>query len=99
MRISSVQKVLGRNYNLDTKKWGKISDIFGKNVFNKEKMRQYLTKEAYNSIINSIERGETIELPHANQIAYGLKTWAIEMGATHYTHWFQPLTEATAEKR
>ena len=76
----------------------KVSEYFGKCVFNKEKMQKYLPKEAYNNIIASIDKGTKIDRKIADQIASGMKSWATENGATHYTHWFQPLNGATAEK-
>lgn len=74
------------------------SEIFGKNVFNENAMRQYLTKDSYNSVIDAIQNGSKIDRANADQISTGMKEWAISKGATHYTHWFQPLTGATAEK-
>lgn len=76
----------------------KISDFFGSNVFDKKKMRDYLSKEVYEKLNSSIELGELINQEDANQIALAMKTWAMAKGATHYTHWFQPLTGSTAEK-
>ncbi len=76
----------------------KISDFFGSNVFDKKKMRDFLSKEVYEKLISSIDQGELINQEDANQIATAMKIWAMEKGATHYTHWFQPLTGSTAEK-
>jgi len=76
----------------------KRSEIYGKNVFSKEKMRRYLDKKSYQAIEEAINKGKKISRETADQIAAGIKNWAIENGATHYTHWFQPLTGATAEK-
>ncbi|MEJ5995191.1 glutamine synthetase III [Pedobacter sp. Du54] len=76
----------------------KISDFYGSNVFDKKKMRDYLSKEVYEKLISSIGQGELINQEDANQIASAMKTWAMGKGATHYTHWFQPLTGSTAEK-
>ncbi len=76
----------------------KHSDIFGKNVFNYNAMRQYITKEAFKSVQNAILHGTKIDRNIADQVASGMKDWALAKGATHYTHWFQPLTGATAEK-
>ena len=76
----------------------KISDLFGCNVFSKNAMKQYLSEEAYRSIMESVNKGTKIEYKLADQIATAMKTWALSRGATHYTHWFQPLTGATAEK-
>jgi len=75
-----------------------ISSYFGINVFDKKKMKQYLSTEAYQHVMEAIEQGTRIDRKIADQVASGMKAWAIEMGATHYTHWFQPLTEGTAEK-
>lgn len=72
--------------------------IFGSNVFNEAAMSQYLTKEAVDIIKDAILKGSKINRVVANHIAIGMKEWAIAKGATHYTHWFQPLTGATAEK-
>lgn len=75
-----------------------ISEYFGMNVFDMDKMKLYLSEEAYCSIVAAIEKGEKIDRIIADQIAAGMKAWAVKMGATHYTHWFHPLTDATAEK-
>ncbi len=74
------------------------SEIFGSNVFNQNAMRQSLAKDAYKSVLSAIDHGTKIDRKMANQIAAGMKDWAIAKGATHYTHWFQPLTGGTAEK-
>ena len=77
---------------------GRRSDLFGSNVFNDKRMLQYLTKDALDSVKNAISSGSKIDRKIADQVAEAMKGWAISMGATHYTHWFQPLTGATAEK-
>ncbi|MHA7830149.1 MAG: glutamine synthetase III family protein [Flagellimonas sp.] len=77
---------------------GKRSDLFGKNVFNEDKMLQFLTEEALDKVKSAIFQGTKIDRKIADQVAEGMKAWALSMGATHYTHWFQPLTGATAEK-
>ncbi len=74
------------------------SEIFGSNVFNRAAMQQYLTTNAFNSIQEAINKGAKIDRTSADHIASGMKEWAINKGVTHYTHWFQPLTGATAEK-
>jgi len=74
------------------------SELFGKNVFNENTMRQYLTKDAYKGVMNAIEKGAKIDRSIANQISASMKDWALSKGVTHYTHWFQPLTGITAEK-
>jgi len=76
----------------------KASEYFGELTFNRAAMREYLTEEAYGQVMNSIEKGEKIDRKIADQVAAGIKAWAINRGATHYTHWFLPLTGATAEK-
>lgn len=77
---------------------GRRSELYGINVFNEEKMLQYLTKDALDSVHSAIFLGSKIDRKIADQVAESMKAWAISMGATHYTHWFQPLTGATAEK-
>ncbi len=74
------------------------SELFGSNVFNQATMRQSLTKDAYKSVNSAIQKGSKIDRSIADQIASAMKDWALSKGATHYTHWFQPLTGATAEK-
>ncbi|RZK75312.1 MAG: glutamine synthetase type III, partial [Pedobacter sp.] len=76
----------------------KISDFFGVNVFDKKKMKDFLSKEVYEKLSSAIDQGELINHEDANHIATAIKTWAMSKGATHYTHWFQPLTGTTAEK-
>jgi glutamine synthetase len=76
----------------------KISDYFGLCVFDRVKMEKYLPKDAYKAVIDAIDVGKRIDMKLADQIAMGMKSWAMSLGATHYTHWFQPLTESTAEK-
>ena len=74
------------------------SEYFGKYVFNKEKMYRYLPKDIYDKMIDVIDNGASLDRSIADAVADGMKKWALEMGVTHYTHWFQPLTEGTAEK-
>jgi glutamine synthetase len=74
------------------------SDLFGKNVFNENTMRHYLTKDAFVGVMNAIQYGKKIDRNVADQVASSMKDWALGKGVTHYTHWFQPLTGATAEK-
>lgn len=75
-----------------------ISSFFGRNVFDLEKMRRYLSHNAHEAVLAAINFGKKIDRNIANEIATAMKTWALEMGATHYTHLFQPLTGMTAEK-
>ena len=74
------------------------SEYFGKYVFNKEKMYRYLPKNVYDKMIDVMDNGARLDRSIADAVAAGMKQWALEMGVTHYTHWFQPLTEGTAEK-
>src|ERR1035438_5775752 len=75
-----------------------VSDYYGMNVFGQDSMREYLSEEAYNSVMSAIETGSRIERKMADQVAAAMKAWAKTKGVSHYTHWFQPLTGATAEK-
>ncbi len=74
------------------------SEYFGKYVFNREKMFKYLPNKVYEKLTDVIDNGAPLDRSIANEVAEGMKKWAIEMGVTHYTHWFHPLTEGTAEK-
>ena len=74
------------------------SEYFGKYVFNREKMFKYLPSKVYARLVDAMDNGATLDREIADQVAEGMKRWAMELGATHYTHWFQPLTEGTAEK-
>ena len=74
------------------------SEFFGKYVFNKQKMYQYLSPNAYHKMCEVIDEGAPFDLTIADEVAEGMKRWALDNGVTHYTHWFQPLTEGTAEK-
>ena len=74
------------------------SEYFAKYVFNREKMFKYLPSNVYAKLIDVIDNGASLDRSIANAVADGMKRWAIELGVTHYTHWFQPLTEGTAEK-
>ena len=74
------------------------SEYFGKNVFNRAKMYKYLPRDVYEQLIDVIDNGTPLDRSIADAVAEGMKQWAVERGVTHYTHWFQPLTEGTAEK-
>jgi glutamine synthetase len=76
----------------------KVSDYYGVNVFDKEKMHKHLSKEVYKQVIEATNTGQRIDRKVAELVAAAMKSWAMSMGATHYTHWFQPLTGTTAEK-
>ena len=75
-----------------------VSEYFGQNVLDLEKMRSYISPKAYEAVLSSVKFGAKLDLSVSDEIAEGMKKWAMEMGATHYTHLFQPLTDATAEK-
>ena len=83
-----------RFYNED----GPVSNYFGLNVLDLDKMRNYMSQEAYEAVLASVRYGAKLDRGLSNEIAAGMMTWAMEMGATHYTHLFQPLTDSTAEK-
>lgn len=97
-RTSAISDVLHREPVKVELPATKISDFFGSNVFSDAEMRNHLSEEAYQSVRNSIEHGQKIDRKIADQVAASMKAWAMGKGATHYTHWFQPLTGATAEK-
>ena len=97
IRFAALQESRNRSV-IKVQEKEKRSTLFGRNVFNKHAMQQYLTKTAYESVMNAIEKGTQIDRKIADQVAVSMKDWAISKGATHYTHWFQPLTGATAEK-
>ena len=74
------------------------NEYYGKQVFNRQKMFEYLPRETFEALVNAVENKEPLPRQYADSVATGLKQWAIDNGARHYTHWFQPLTETTAEK-
>lgn len=76
----------------------KVPEIFGSMVFNDQKMQERLPKSTYKALKKTIQNGEPLDLSVANVVAAAMKDWAVEMGCTHYTHWFQPMTGITAEK-
>ena len=76
----------------------KVPEIFGSLVFNETVMKERLPKDVYKALQNTIKDGKPIDLKVANVVATAMKDWAIEHGATHFTHWFQPMTGITAEK-
>jgi glutamine synthetase len=98
LRFSALREVFNRKPLEVESPEGTISGFFGINVFDLQKMERYLPKEAFMAVKTAIDVGSSINRPIADQVAIGLKAWAAESGATHYTHWFHPLTDATAEK-
>ena len=75
-----------------------VSDIYGSMVFNEHTMQERLPSATYKKLMKTIKDGQPLDLEVANVVAHAMKEWAIEKGATHYTHWFQPLTGITSEK-
>lgn len=98
LRFKAIDNLSTNPGDITGKPTPKITAIFGENVFTMKTARQYLSDEAYKSLVASIKGGKKIDRFMGNQIANGLKAWAETKGVTHYTHWFQPLTELSAEK-
>lgn len=98
LRFDALHNLTANPSNVTVKSSKKITQIFGENVFNLKTAREYLSDEAYKSLLASIKSGSKIDRKMGDQIAAGLKGWAEKKGVTHFTHWFQPLTGATAEK-
>ena len=97
-RFEALKEVANRHYEIYERPAGKISDYYGENVFGIEEMRAQLSSEVFERLNNCIEKGEKIDYDTADAVATALKSWAMGKGATHYTHWFQPLRGSTAEK-
>ncbi len=98
LRFSALREVFNREPVHTVPPPGNISQYFRMNVFDLHKMEHYLSKEAFKVVKKAIEEGKSLTRAEANQVAIGLKAWALERGATHFTHWFHPLTDGTAEK-
>lgn len=98
MRFFALKELSNRKPLEVTPPSNKISDYYGMNVFDRKKMQEYLPKEAYKAVVDAVERGTPISREMADLIANGMKSWAKSLNVTHYTHWFQPLTDGTAEK-
>ena len=96
-RFIALEKTLERKA-VEVQYPSKVSDYYGSMTFNQSVMHEYLTEEAYHAVISAIETGESIERKVTDQVASAMKAWAMAKGATHYTHWFHPLTGSTAEK-
>ena len=98
-RFKAIEISLSRSFDKKPLTNGKkVSEYFGEMTFGISVMREYLSKEAFRGVMSAMESGEKIDRRVADQVAASMKTWAIGKGATHYTHWFHPLTGATAEK-
>jgi glutamine synthetase len=98
LRFKALETVLGRTSIKVNPPSFKVSDYYNSRVFNDAAMKNFLDKEAYEAVIQAIKHGEKIDRKVANQVAAGMKSWAMSHNVTHYTHWFQPLTGSTAEK-
>src|SRR5690554_1212551 len=98
LRFDAVESVLKKNHKPSVAPEGKPSSFYGKNVFGIKKMKDFLPKNAYEKLLSILENGEVIDRELAEHISQAIKSWAISNGATHYSHWFQPLTGSTAEK-
>jgi glutamine synthetase len=98
LRFSALREVFNREPVVVTTPSKIVSEYYGENVFDLPKMEHFLSKEAYKVVKRAINEGKSLTRQEANQVATGLKAWAIGKGATHYTHWFHPLTDGTAEK-
>ncbi len=98
IRFTALQMAVSRPRRPFDENIGKISDYFGESTFNRHVMREFMSAEAYDAVIQAAEKGVKIERNKADQIASAMKSWALSKGATHYTHWFHPLTGSTAEK-
>ena len=97
-RAKALAKVFDRRPKQAEPSSARISEFFGNNVFNEEAMRMFLTEDAYFAVRQAIHQGSRIDRKLADQVASGMKEWSASKGATHYTHWFQPLTGTSAEK-
>lgn len=97
-RFKALEEVMNRKPVEVIREDNLTSDYYAMYVFDRAKMKKYLSREAYKAVVDAIENGSTIDRKMADQVAQGMKAWAIENGATHYTHWFHPLTDGTAEK-
>jgi glutamine synthetase len=98
MRFKALEEVMNREPRPVEREKLLTSDYYGSLVFDEPKMKKYLSREAYKSVIEAIANGTSIDRKMADQVAQGMKAWALDNGATHYTHWFHPLTDGTAEK-
>lgn len=98
VRFNALDTLLKREPKLVEREERLTSDYYGKLVFNRPKMKKYLSVDAYKAVVDAIDNGVTIDRKIADQVAIGMKAWAMENGVTHYTHWFHPLTDGTAEK-
>ncbi len=98
LRFKAVEEALARKAKEVPAPLKRTSDYFGENVFDRNQMQKYLSKETLKLVLNAIDKGEPLDRKVASHVAAGMRMWAMEKGVTHYTHWFHPLTDGTAEK-
>ncbi|MCT4588999.1 MAG: glutamine synthetase III [Carboxylicivirga sp.] len=98
LRFQALSELMNREAKEVQFPSAKATDYYGELVFNKEAMSKYLSQDAYKAVKVAMDKGDAIDRKVADNVASGMKAWAMERGATHYTHWFQPLTDGTAEK-
>ncbi len=98
LRFRAIEETFSREPVKVVEPDGRPSDYFGEYVFNRAKMFKYLPKKTYDELVDAIDNHKALSREVADVVASGMKQWAIDMGVTHYTHWFQPLTDGTAEK-
>lgn len=98
LRFKAVEETLGREPVEVKEPKGRPSDYYGEYVFNREKMFRYLPIKTYEALVDAIDNQKALSREVADSVAAGMKQWALDMGVTHYSHWFQPLTDGTAEK-
>ncbi|GBL34674.1 glutamine synthetase [Filimonas sp.] len=98
LRFDAINNLMSRAQDIRSYNDNKVTALFASNVFTAKAQREYLSDEAYKSLNTSIKTGSKIDRKMAEQIANGMKAWAMERGVTHFSHWFQPLTGGTAEK-
>lgn len=97
-RFKALREVLSREARPVKREASLTSDFFGVHVFDRPKMKKYLSREAFSAVCEAVDHGVPVDRKMADQVAQGMKAWATGNGATHYTHWFHPLTDGTAEK-
>jgi glutamine synthetase len=98
LRFRALERVYSRKPVLPDFPRERVTEYFGRYVFDKKKMREFLSPEVFRALVRTIETNQKLDPGLADSVALGMKNWSISLGATHFTHWFQPLTGATAEK-
>ena len=98
LRIQAIASIAARKSEAENGREADISEIYGQDVFNLKTMKEYLGKPVYQKLVATIRNGAPIDASIADEVANAMKRWALSKGASHYTHWFQPLTGSTAEK-